>query len=115
MQEDFVVQEEAEQDDFHKRTILASHHKGTEWKDVDVFFYRDSGLGYRETAAHVFLLMLESGYMLCSYGLPTEWQAAEACRQLAPIANYHDAEVFATYRQEHHGEKLGDRIKAVLS
>lgn len=55
--------------------------------------------------------MLESGFTLCPYVLPTIWQIEEVCRRLAPKVKVRAADIYATYRQEHNGEKLGDFLK----
>jgi len=109
-------QEEAEQEEFCEQTILLSCHQGTEYRPVVVHMYRDSGLGYCQTAGGHFQMIVGSGYTLSRYVLPTRWQIEEACRRLAPCANYRGPadQIFPAYRQEHNGEKLGKVLETVF-
>ncbi|MGH2496536.1 MAG: hypothetical protein ACRDIV_17700 [Ktedonobacteraceae bacterium] len=110
------VQKEEEQEEFHEQAILFSYNQGTEYKPETACMYRDSGLGYLPTAGRKFQIILESGYTLCRYALPTRWQIEEACRRLAPCANYRGPadQIFPTYRREHAGEKLSRVIETIF-
>lgn len=114
--EEHNMQEEEEQEEFCEQTILLSYKQGTEYRQVVAHMYRDSGLGYWQLERGTFQIILESGYTLCPYALPTSWQIEEACRRIAPCANYKmpAAQIFPAYRQEHSGEKLGKVLETVL-
>ena len=109
-------QEEEEYEEFCEQTILLSCHQGTEYRPVVAHMYQNSGLGYRQTSGGNFQMIVESGYTLCRYVLPTRWQIEEACHRLAPCANYRGPadQIFPAYRQEHAGEKLGNVLETVF-
>jgi hypothetical protein len=109
------LQEETAEE-FVSEVTLASMHRGTEYQPVEVLLYKDTGLGYRELPGGTCALLLkEKGYLLSRYVLPTHWQAREACRRLACLANFQvpASQLFSLYVQAH-GEKLGDVIKRIF-
>jgi hypothetical protein len=113
-QEESQVQGEELQDDFSERMVMGSFKGGTEHREVRAWFYRDTGLGYTQRASGKFGTILENGYTLCSYVLPTSWQMEEACRRIAPQVNVRVPNMSEVYEREHGGEKLGTFLKRVF-